>query len=443
MNKKNLLSNPLLSRLLVIFPPAILAYVIVTSYAQIPILDEWSFLTQLDRYYSGTLSIAHLWESIAGSRILFPQIWLVLWGVVSRFNIGFILILNFVLSAALFLAFLRVTCKLNLKQSQPISNGLLILISVLFFSLTSLRNWLWAWLAVYWIWLFAATTALILLSNKKLNNKVFFFVICCAVVSSLSFIGGVTVWLAGLVLIYFSDDFLQKKNRLVAWGGAFLMTLAGGYLRPSVFELIEKEGIVYHAAFFLKLIGAPFIRFLKPEIVLNEGLPHFLTLTIGSIGVLLFIFVGITFVRKKGVFFERALFFISYGIMMLSTLLMVALSRAHVSNIQPFASRYMIYSNLFWICLLVLLAVYVYENQNKIIKKAFTGLCLLVFTGQLTALPYLLKNAKEYKRIFGLSKEVLITQTDPRLIALHHDQQVLRQQIALLKKHQLSVFNES
>jgi len=179
---------------------ALAAYLVRFS-INMPYLDEWlDTLPLAARLQEGSLSVEDLWRSHNGHRIVFPR--LILLGVahLTRWNVRYVVSLNFLLSVGT----LWVVGAVALKTRREGHGGwaaFIVASSLLLFSFGHWRNWLNAFQVALFMSVFFATLGISLLSAPVLTLGRMVGAGVCGLLATGSFGNGPIYWLVGLALL--------------------------------------------------------------------------------------------------------------------------------------------------------------------------------------------------------------------------------------------------
>jgi hypothetical protein len=219
----------------------------------VPYWDQWSDVSLLGHWYSGTLSVGTLWAPHFDHRMLFPNLIVLALALSTHFSITF----EEYLSGALLVAAVGLFILAHKRRSPSTPLIYYCPVALLLFSFVQFQNTLWGFQMAWYLVMLALATALFLLDRPTLNGFVLAGAIAAAVVGSFSSLQGLLIWPVGLVLL------LQRRrsHRLVlAWVVSAVM--AGGvyFYHLQYFGSSDRFYVFAHPVatlkFFFFTIGA-------------------------------------------------------------------------------------------------------------------------------------------------------------------------------------------
>lgn len=432
--------RPTLFLTLTFLPLIILTILILKYYVGVPFWDEWDFVGLLQRSYQGSLNFSDLLSFHNEHRPFFPRLILLGLAQLTGYSILPELIFNLIMAIGIFISlfyFFKMifsTFKIkNYLQFVPV-------ISLVVFSLTQWENWLWGWQVQIFLNLFAVISGLQILSLQKINSGNLLISIFLGIVATFSFANGLIYWIIGLFLLNFKKQ-NNKKNILIFWSvfsiGIFILYTHLLSSPATMKENFSMRNIIMLAYYILAFIGAPLISM--------NGVGACMA---GLTGVILFLYF-IQISRK--IFFHKLMLFLpiialsSYSLM---SAFLVSYGRYRLGILQAISSRYISFSNLFWLSLLALLFIiqekkllngsHHVDEMRKIAKKLYFLIILaILFNSVLRSYNF----SKQYHNLAPARQALINGENDEVLRRLYHNLDDLKIKRQFLKDNKLSVFS--
>ncbi len=430
--------KPALFWIVTFLPLIILSILILKYHVDVPFWDEWDFVGLLQRSYQGNLYFSDLLSYHNEHRPFFPRLILLGLAHLTGYRILPELILNLFMAIGIFISLFYLykmifsTFKIkNYLQFVPV-------ISLIVFSLTQWENWLWGWQVQIFLNILAALTGLRILSLRKIKTRHLFISIFWGIVATFSFANGLIYWLIGLFLLKLKEQ--KNKNKiLIFWLiFSFCVYFSYIYLTPSqeVFKLdFSAQDIFFLAIYTFALIGSPLVSI--------NGAGAFLA---GLAGVLFFIYFIL--ISRKIFFLKLKLFLpiIALGSYSLMSAFLTSLGRYRLGILQAISSRYISFSNLFWLSLLAILFIIKEGNSMKHRQKKKTRsiarmLYLILILGLVINSVLRIHNFSKQNHYLAPARQALINDKNEEMLSrLYHNIEDLKLKREFLKKYKLNVF---
>jgi hypothetical protein len=219
--------------------------------------DQWNFVSLLDKWHSGSLTVSDLISQDAEHRYFFPRIVMLILALGTHYNTVSEMIASWIILILTTLFILWIYVR-SAGISIPSALGFLP-VTLLLFNFRQHENILWGWQISYYLAIFFFILALFLLERSETIGPSFCIALACGILSSFSTFFGLFTWIVCFIFLLI----LQKKRALIlAWGlaGMFVFLLyfwqwqkpAGN---PNFFPVFSNP--LQAALFFFLNIGAP------------------------------------------------------------------------------------------------------------------------------------------------------------------------------------------
>lgn len=183
----------------------------------VPYLDQWDIVPQVEKAYSGNLTLADLWAPHNEHRIFFPQLIILGLARLTHWNIGYEMGVSLLLALGLLIILtgqIRATARgLLFKEWYQV----LPAVSLVVFSTSQYQNWLWGFQLALFLNMLAATGGILLLSQPLFSWRRFAAAATLGVVATFSFATGVAFWPISLLLILLRTKARQRFQASLAW----------------------------------------------------------------------------------------------------------------------------------------------------------------------------------------------------------------------------------
>lgn len=422
--------------------PIIFPLIYISTYAvNVPYWDQYEVIPLFDKLYSGNLSVVDLVAQHNEHRIALPHLLMLGLGTVTHYNViaeeylawFFILLTCILILIALIKAY-------GFNQSTIVK---FIPVPWLLFSLRQSPTYLWGYQLNFPMTIFFGALALYLLVTSKNIGWRLGVAILSGIACTLSMTNGLLIWIIGLLqILYYFRFRKQILNR-----PHFLMAAIWGFVGVVVF-------IMYFIGFaFSENSPSPFYIFGHPKsavlsLLACVGSPLssnlYAAAIFGGLFLVLFLWVFIMMVKKETEPQPFTTFSFSLAIFGLASVGLIVVGRAGFGYMQMLDAHYITLTMLTIIGGYLLLTSIKHRFQNiKPFLKA--GLLGLVIAATLLSIPQAIEAGNGEKTWWPINGYYLSNyeiQSDSTLLTLFSDAQIVRNDAAILKKYNLSVFSE-
>jgi len=334
-------------------PFAILCAYMMRYACDLPVYDQWNFVSTLEKWYNGNLAFVDLWSQHNEHRILFPRLimlalaWLTHWNIF--YELGVNLFLGVGICAIIFWQIRKTEILFNKR-----SNLTYFIVSFFIFSLAQAENWLWGWQLAFFLNVFVVLLGIVFLSVPALTLRNFLGALAAGVIASYSSANGLLFWILGLFILGMHPMKNDTKIRwIIAWllvATLIITSYLYGYqktpLHPSLFFFIKNP--LQFGEYFLANLGSPFTFGRYRQIVAVVagffGLTTFLIL----------LYFSYRLVRKRQMVLMAIVPWLSLSVYSIFSSGLIAVGRVGLGVDQALSLRYVTISNLFWIGIFVL-----------------------------------------------------------------------------------------
>ena len=180
--------------------------------------DSWDGLTAVFHFlYSGNHNIAELWKQHTENRMIVPYLLDIAFIKFAHYNIKDILLFQGVVQIGTLIALLIYARMIGIRTV------LLPIVALIFLNLSQYQNILWSFQLAWTLAIAFLLLALIILSANTVSTFRMLLASACGVISSLSALGGILVWPAGLAILLLKS---QKRQVILGWLLASLLVIA-------------------------------------------------------------------------------------------------------------------------------------------------------------------------------------------------------------------------
>jgi hypothetical protein len=426
-----------------VLPWALLAALVARNALDVPLIDQWSFVPQIERFYTGTLTVADLWAQHGEHRLIFPRLIMLGLSSVTGWNVLYEIALDVLLATATFFLLARILRRDLAATGKPAPLWLWFVLSLAVFSLAQWENWLWGWQMQVFLNVLSATAAIVILRRPPLEWKTLAAAALLGFVATYSFGNGLLVWPIGMALVALAPEIRGRRwMHQLAWAGISLAVIAsylagfrGGTAPPLETILIRPIAYLRYVTTFL---GSPLASFSgsawPPR---DTGVAAI----VGAAGVLLLFLAGGKALRRpRGEWPLGSLALAAYA---LASGLVVSVARFTFGTPNALASRYTTISSLFWIGTIGVVwnvAAIREKPARRLWAGAVGAIATLFIVSSLYSIPIfparramLLPARAE----MGRGEDVAMLQR------LHPEIQQVRYALPVLRHFQLSVFRDA
>ncbi len=434
--------------LLFLFPSILFSctiYITWTYGFHFPFWDQWNFVTHLDMFLDGKMTLQTLFSQHNEHRLFFPRIIMLTMAYFTNWNISYEIGLNLILG---FLIFYFVVEQLHITfdlKKNPYRFFIAFAMSFVYLSMSHFENWTWGWQIQIFLNVLMVFLGLFWLNKSEGKLKYFVLAILAGMVATFSFANGMAFWVIGFLFILSFQEisFKQKIQYLGIWVVIFLGIFGlyiWGYYTPA--GLNNRS---FTLGFLIKYISFVFGYFGMMMHSPNEKWFVGLTIIIIYVIATIYLFIKEILFTKK---FRIYWFLSMYSIM---SALITGLNRADFGNgsvgVYNVASRYMLIVSFLWVFIFVFLF---YILQKHTFKKhyiiySFIVILLTLFSFFLfEAHKYGIRETKgRYMATEKASKEILKSAPDTTIIkAIYGHNPTLIDGIKTLKKRKFSIYEK-
>ncbi len=436
-------------------PPALLATLVALYGVDVPVLDQWSLIYDIDRFYNHNWTFSDLMRSHNGHRIFFSRIVFVSLAHLTGWNTRIEMALSVGISILTFMILWRSIASLLQSCDRSFPWHLLVLVSVAHFSLNQWENWLWGFQMTIFLNMFGTVGGLYLLSRIPLDWRKFSGAAALGAVATFSFGAGLSFWLVGAcVLGVVCLDRARRRDLRFLWAWIllagsvvffYLWDLARGQLTSTFYATEHPLEFLY---FVLTAVGSPVVSY--------GGSPwpprdYGVAFGTGLLGVSLFVFILDFLLRKRRMDHRPMMHLLAIALYSLSGAGMMGLTRTSQGAASAMSSRYMTVTTPFWVCLIVLLQLAVWQLQrdrherraDRLTTASRMALAALAGTIVLSSLHAIPIFANRHRILTPARAELASFEIDGLLRRLHPNVNQVRSGIGTLRRYRLSVFRDA
>jgi len=413
--------------------PILLDIIYISFYGvNIPYMDEWEFVPQIDKFYNNSLSINDIFAQNNEHREIFARIIMLIAMHFTHYNtVAEMYISCGIASLTLFILFILYQQRFGLTLTSLIG---FIPVSWILFDFRQFENILMGWTIHIYLAVFGLILAIFSLKNTEKIDRMFILAILGGIISSYSFLTGLVIWPLGLLLI------IASKTKKISLGA--LWSLAGIVVSCLYFYNWVKPGgtsILYSIENPLKSIAYMFIyigSFFGVRIH-----PFLVSLALGILIVLAsIIFINILI---KNNLLQEASEWIALIVFSFASAIITTVGRANLGFEQALSSRYVTISLLAVIGLYLIALKLNSIKKYKILYK--TVLCIIVFglvVGNIAGI-FAGEEMSESREKIAFSVLHFTNASDESLNYAYPDHRFVRNCAAILQKNRLNVFYTS
>ena len=377
-------------------PAAFVLWVIYHFGENVPFWDDWHFIDDLEKFYSGQYTIADLARQQSEHRLLFPR--LAMLGLISfsRWNLLYQIYTSWILLAFTWFLVYDLLRK-TLRDHKELIKPLAILQALILFSLSQGENFIWAWQIQWFLADFFVVATIWSLFQWKSRWLGIVIGSLTTFIATYSIASGQISWVLGLILLKIErKDW--KGSQILFWIVAALVSIVGYYLDLRIYH--SRLLSLYRPLDVLQLIfaltGSPFG-------VLAHAGTFTVSVILGWFGLFAFAIATVWIWNKEKE--ERSrwipwLFLAGYGF---AGIIVTAFGRIEFGlKSTAITTRYTIFAILFWSGAIVPLSHFVvsqFRLRNLRIKIAI-GLCILLYS-----LGYFITASVRYRELNFFNKK--------------------------------------
>jgi len=437
---------------LAVAPWLLLVFLVARYSLDAPLIDEWSFVSQLESDSTGTLTLESLRSQHGEHRPLFPRLVMLGLAHVTGWNVRYEIALNLLIATALYFTLARLFRRELSKPTEPLPVWSWALLSLLVFSLAQWENWLWGWQLQVFLNVFSVVVGIHLLTRRPLEWRHFAGAAVAGVVATYSFGNGLLFWPVGLgALASTPRTGPPKRFLLVGWillSGLVVASYLADFRRGA--SETSFEGVVTrpigHFWYALTFLGSPLASFTGSAFPPRDsGIAGL----VGLGGLLLFAWAARRAIRRRPLEAERLIPFFALASYAIASSLIAAVSRLRYGIPQAMASRYTTISSLFWVGLIGVLVAATeqgssgkrhVETPDRVGRWSLAGIAALVMVSSLVCI-HVFPDRHDF--LVPARAEMVRGENLDLLRRLHPEVNQVTSGLVALRRLRLSVFRDS
>ena len=259
-----------------VLPFLFLLFTTLKYYLRFPWADSWAFVSRLEQFYTGTLTLRELLALHHSHCLFLPQLIMMGMARLTAWNPLSEIALNLLLGVATYALLLGIARRSARRLGQTFPHHLAPVIALIVFSLNQHCNWMWGWQLQIYMATLAEVGGLALLTSSSMltpsdgkdRNDTgphvrFAVAIALGIVATLSFASGIAYWAAGLAALCLPA--LSGRRSRVPWivvwclvaaivAGLFLSARPGGLDEDNQVAILKRLAVA--AKFIPVYIGA-------------------------------------------------------------------------------------------------------------------------------------------------------------------------------------------
>jgi hypothetical protein len=379
--EKSLSIKRLCCALLALGPLVYLIVVVVRFSVDVPFWDEWGFIPFLEKSYQGTLSLRDFWAQENEQRPIFPKAIMLVLARLTGWNIAYEVGFSVSLAVGIFIALMcQIRATLKSIGNSRTNWWVAPLLSLMVFSMSQAKNWLWGYQLNVFLNLLAALTGIFLLARPVFRWWRFACAALLGIIATYSFANGMVYWPIGLAMLAVSSPSRKAAaSRAIIWGAVGALAI-GSYLYnfkypsyyPSLWSSLERP--TESIAFLLSYLGQPLASFVHRDHSALTGLFGILLLSS-----LLWVLI------KSGRMTPRQI--IPFGTLaayIIGTAAMASVGRVGLLGSEgAFQGRYVTYASQLWVVNVVLLWILIdssCDGSNSVLAERGRDLSIIAMT---------------------------------------------------------------
>lgn len=434
--------------LLLAFVPALLTAFLVWRYAvDVPVLDQWSMVDDLEAAASGRWSVEDVMRSHNGHRIAVSRLILVPLALTTGWNTRFEVALSLVAAGGLVLVLAvgLAPAPLHRAVRQPIALLALAGSSLAVFSLAAWENWMWGIQLSAYLAALLAMAALFMLAASRLRWWPCALAAVLAVLASFSQGPGLVAWPAGLILLVVHPGPPRRRASLaVAWS-LLMVALVLFYVQDLPGDAgsgsLSRDWIDHPLralVFSLSVLGAPVSSFT------GSAWPPQTSTVAPVAGALLLVVSGLLLAAtwRRAASARESLFAGGALLFACGVAAQITLGRAQMGLPAAMASRYVTLVVVAWAVTIALAArVALSTGAHRVRRRAAAGWAVGAYVGLLVSSVASLPYFPSRQQLLVPAAEALKTGSPTELLArLHPEVEQVTAGSPVLSELGLSVF---
>ena len=359
----------------ILLPPILTLSMIHQFAVNVPFWDEWDLVPFLVKIHNADLSFADFWAQHNEHRLASVKLLILPLAILTHYNVIAQSFLGFGLNV-LSLLFLWKVLKITFREGDAVLIlPLTAVMSCLLFSAAQHQNWLFGLASLQWyLSNLCASWALWALARYPGKRFGLLIGLLCTVISMLSLASGIAIWGICLVDILAYHIFSEQK---LQWRYVVLWFVAATVLIAAYFNGFRTTSENPHFFFFLTQpveLGLFILIYLGSPFTLGSS--YQLSAVMGLYGIIVLVLAGYRIFRYSSNMIGDAipwLLLIAYA---LFVAVLTAIGRVHSGIVAATTNRYVSASMLFWVGIIVILAIALrrQSGQNYLSVQFWRGL---------------------------------------------------------------------
>ena len=416
-------------------PPLVVLGYAVRFHPGMPYWDEWHFIKLLEKSRAGTATWGDLWLPHNEHRPVITKLIFLGLAQVTGWSDTPELLVNVAIAAATLAVLVW-----QASKAAPGERWVLPVVSLVVCSLAQWENWLWGIQSMFFLAAFGAVSGLTVLAHWRGRWTMLALAAALGVQMTLSFALGVVYWPIGAALLVASHPWRSTHTRLglllwCAFSAAVLALFFHDYAR------------VDSSAWISTLLASPLVylhyvmNFIGGALVADRR-----ALAAGVVGCALWLaaFAGVLcWCRSR---LAELLPFAALSAVAVGGALIAGLGRQQLGTGQAVASRYVTFSSLFWVAIIVFLAALgaaLRERRRMLAVTAVAVACLVAIAVARSSIAGGIAGYRwRYLPLLALRTSLVAGApvSDAQLLTVHFEPRFVREGLAYLRAERLSLF---
>lgn len=424
-------------------PLIALCFIVVRYAVDLPLGDEWSMVPVIQAADNGSLSLNHLTKQQAEHRAPVTRLILLMLIRATDWDVRYEIALNLALGIAIFCA---AAVQLNYTARslcRPALLAYLPLVSLLLFSISQQANWLYGWQNSALLNTLCAMLTCFTLARRDFRLPHLALAGALAFLACFSFANGLLLWGIGLVALglRYRRELKARWVYLALWiamgtftGLAYFRGYQAGLAESMTSGAFERpQQIAMHA---LAGLGAPLASW-----------NYSIAMWAGAAGLLSFTAVTIRFARADQQMRVPLAPYLLVALYAIGTAGMIAVGRSSMGVFQAMSSRYISFSNLFWLGLIISISVLGHASTRayrpyRLAATVAVALVIAALVGATEArnVPIL----QQRHHLWAMIRwDFYTSDSGPAMERLYYNPKKLRQWRPIVRERRLSVFRDT
>ena len=422
-------------------PAAIVLWVIYHFGENVPFWDDWYFVEDLEKIYSGQYTITELARQHNEHRMVFPRLLMLALTSFSRWNILYQLYSSWILIVFTWFILWDLLRK-TLKDNRELIKPLAVLQAFFLFSLSQGENFIWGWQLQWFLANFLVVASIWSLFHWKSRWIGILIGALTAFIATYSIVTGQFLWLLGFIFLLIEREH-WKRSQILFWFIAALLSLLGYYFHFQIYE--SRFLSLYRPIEVLQLIfaitGSPFGVFAYTG-------TFTISVILGWFGLFSFAIAAVWILNNEKEDRSRWIPWLALACYGFLGVTITSFGRIQFGLEQTaFITRYTIFAILFWSGAIVPLSYFVvsqFRLRNLKINIAI-GLCILTYSlGYITTAYFRYNKLNFFQKQFEIGKLALYDaehapETDINSLT-YNKPEVFRRKTKFLESHRLGPY---